>query len=90
MREHFDAPVDLRPAFVFVCHDCGRDSYTRPEAVIFDNNAEREEAAKQLGINIDSLDNAVGGIPEYVICQHCKSRFESHLDAYNPREYDDD
>lgn len=86
MRKHFNAPVDLRPAFVWVCHDCGEDSYSRPDTIIWESNEERAIAAEQLGVDLDGLDTAVSGIPETVACQHCKAEFEAHLDAYDPRE----
>ena len=86
MRKHFDAPVDLRPAFVYVCHDCGQENFVRAQAVVFESNEDREEAADQLGIDLDSLDSAVAGIPETVICDHCGGEFTTEVDAYRPPE----
>ena len=75
--KHFDQPVELRPAFIFTCHDCGRESFVHATAVIFHSNEEREVAMEQLGLGFNELEGAIAGVPESVECSHCGAIFST-------------
>jgi hypothetical protein len=69
--------VELLPAFVWCCEDCGRDTFCRALVVEMEPDKRRELLAH------NDISEMEGGefvaVPESVTCPHCGSTFETEV-----------
>lgn len=67
--------VEIHPAHVWTCDDCGRDNFCR--GVVFEPDAEEMAEMKE------HFGDYVGGdwmtAPEEVTCCHCGATFETEV-----------
>lgn len=63
-------PVELRPAFVWTCEQCGRDHYTTPIIEDHENIDEvQQQVVEELGLPPEAVDFM--RVPSQVRCQPC-------------------
>jgi hypothetical protein len=67
--------VELRPAYVFDCDECGRENFVRGIVPEF-SEEELAEIRLEQGIEPWEMGDFVT-MPEVVKCQHCNAVFES-------------
>lgn len=80
--------VELLPAFLWICHACGRDNFARCRMVdreslegteiLEDAVEECAELTRELGLTVDGYFLMA---PQTVTCAHCQAEFETEIDG---------
>ena len=89
-KPKFNAPVELQPAFVWHCHDCGRENFDRPEICEM-TDEECEEAAMESGFSFD--EGCFTFLPTRVFCggkDGCGAEFVADLSYWGVGENNDE
>lgn len=74
--------VEIHPAWVFTCEDCGRDTFVRStvydaKAVDLDEQFDPEDAEAIREHIADGSDGQFLTAPDRVKCSHCGAAFEA-------------
>jgi hypothetical protein len=74
--------VEIHPAHVWTCEDCGRDNFERSIAADFLTPEEYRGLCEEMGIFDPAIDaeppeGAIVAAPENVECRYCHGQFKT-------------
>lgn len=75
--------VEVHPAWVFTCDECGQDSFCRSVVIEIDDPFERWQAGVQMGVieawqEVEDIPEGIfQSYPNIVTCGHCGAQFET-------------
>jgi len=68
-------PIEIRPAYVFTCNECGRDAFLNGIIAEF-SPEEMQELRDEQGVEAGEIGTWMT-IPDVVACKHCGAEYET-------------